>query len=391
MPKKLNLEKDDNGRYQTGGLNERQFQQAFKIIEGKQKKNRRKAKRTLTPAQIRAKKQSDIAKLGEKSKGVPFTVEDLQEFEKSRQKHKKAFGSTTAGITYAQLVAGSREIDIKRANNQVNDGSGISRATLSGVKDNIILVRVKASMKSVHQEHLVKIRLEEHNDYLHEPPGDSYTTAAKMAAQGRLSFDCDCGRHQYWYRYLATVGNYAVAPPKEFSFPKIRNPQMKGVACKHVLKAAVMLQSASWHRIIGRQMEVQASRIAYGDDRKRTHVIKDQEAKEASRNRSTQINPSKVQAQFKKYQRSQKALDQALKKGSKEIEKIRSQARRLRKQNNTIKKQNQQIGEMRDMLKASFNMFADGIKATGGTRQDAISKFAKQMNMSETKLKGVLK
>lgn len=391
MPKALNLDKDDNGRYLTGGLNERQFQQAFNLIQSKQKKNRRNAKRTLTPAQLRAKKTADLAKLGEKSKGVPFTVDDLKAFEKNRQQHKKAYNSSRAGISYPQLVAGSRDIDIKRANNKVQDGSGITRATLSGIKGNMILVRVKASMKSVHQEHMVKIRLEEHDDYLHEPPADSYTTAAKMAAQGRLSFDCDCGRHQYWYRYLATMGNYAVTPPKEFAFPKIRNPEMKGVACKHVLKAVVMLQSASWHKIIGRQMEVQATRVGFGDDRKRTHVIKGDEAKEAARNRSTQINQDKVKSEFRKYQRSQKALDKAISAGSKEIEKIRSQAKRIRKQSNTIKKQDQQLREMRDMLKASFSMFADGMKATGGTRQDAIKAFAQRMNMSETKLKGALK
>ncbi|MCV5390784.1 phage tail protein, partial [Escherichia coli] len=83
----------------------------------------------------------------------------------------------------------------------------------------------------------------------------------QLACAGRISFDCDCGRHQYWYRYLATMGNYCIAPPKEFAFPKIRNPELSGVACKHVLKAATMLQSLAWQRILANQMKQQARRV----------------------------------------------------------------------------------------------------------------------------------
>lgn len=182
-PKKLEVSKNDSGRYLTSGLNEKQFMQAFDMIRKQQTGNRRSAKRTLTPAQLRAKKASDMAKLGEKSKGVPFTVDDLREFEQNRNQHKTKFSSKTAGITYAQLVAGSREIDIKRANNQVQDGSGITRASLSGIKSNMVVVRVKASMKSVHEEHMVRIRLEEFDDLIHEPPGDNFSLAAKQACK----------------------------------------------------------------------------------------------------------------------------------------------------------------------------------------------------------------
>lgn len=51
-----------------------------------------------------------------------------------------------------------------------------------------------------------------------------------------LAFDCDCGRHQYWFRFIATIGGFNAGRP-ENGFPKIRNPQVHGVACKHVLRA----------------------------------------------------------------------------------------------------------------------------------------------------------
>ncbi|GAL07925.1 hypothetical protein JCM19237_305 [Photobacterium aphoticum] len=152
-----------------------------------------------------------------------------------------------------------------------------------------------------------------------------------------------------------------------------------------------MLQSVAWQKIIGKQMELAANRVSFGDDRKYSHVLTKQEAKAAAKNRSTKIDPEKAKAAFRNYQRSQKAFDKKLKQNQKEIDRVRKQANRIRKQSNTIKKQQQTIDQMRDMLKMSFAMFSDGIKAAGGTRDQAIKQFAQKMNMSESKLKGVLK
>nr|WP_225312426.1 hypothetical protein [Salmonella sp.] len=44
---------------------------------------------------------------------------------------------------------------------------------------------------------------------------------AKSLCAGRVSFDCDCGRHQYWYRYIATAGN-CHGPPKNTPIKKVR-------------------------------------------------------------------------------------------------------------------------------------------------------------------------
>lgn len=51
-----------------------------------------------------------------------------------------------------------------------------------------------------------------------------------------LAFDCDCGRHTYWFRYISTIGGFN-AGRAETGFPTQRNPQLHGVACKHVLRA----------------------------------------------------------------------------------------------------------------------------------------------------------
>ncbi|MDW3171472.1 hypothetical protein R8N48_31470, partial [Vibrio sp. Y184] len=87
---------------------------------------------------------------------------------------------------------------------------------------------------------------------------------------------------------MATMGNYCIAPPKEFAFPKIRNPELSGVACKHVLKAATMLQSLAWQRILANQMKQQARRVGFGSDNK-TYLLNENEKKAAARKSKTVV------------------------------------------------------------------------------------------------------
>lgn len=393
MPPKF--EKNDQGRYLTTGLDEKKFQQVFKQIESAQRKNRRDAKRTLTPDQLRRKSKAAIAKLGEKSKGVPFTVEDLKAFATNRDNFKKKYDSTTDGITYAQIVAGSRDIDIKRANNKVDDGSGITTARLNAIKHNEVIVRVKASMKSVHDEHLVRLRFEEWDDLLQEPPADSYEKAVKAACKGRMSIACDCGRHQYWYRYLATMGRYAIAPPKEFSFPKIKNPELKGVACKHVLKAAVMIQSAAWQRLLVKQMTMQAKRIGFGDDRRLNHTLTQDEQKAAARNRSTLIDKGKAdkaaEKDFKNYKRSQTALAKKLKADEVTAKRLKLALNRKRKAEQKNVKLTEQLQQQKDTIKAMYGLMRDAYKLQGKKAADVVRDMAKQLQVSESKIKAIIK
>lgn len=393
-----NFEQNDQGRYLSQGLDEKKFNQLFKLIEKEQKQNRRNAQRTLTPQQLRAKKASDLARLGQKKDGSAFTVDDLKQFEKSARAARQKYDSSRDGIRYAQLIAGSRDIDIKRANNRSGDGRGITRATLSAINANQIQVRVKASSVSVHEEHRVKIRLEEWDNHLLDPPDRSYQKAVKSACAGRLSFDCSCGRHQYWYRYIATVGRYAITPPKEFSYPKIRNPNLKGVACKHVLKAAVMLQSAVWHNLLVPHMKSQAKRISFGDDSKYARNFTEEEKQQGAKNRSTQINQQKVKAEFERYKRAEKAMANKMKIDEKAIEKARKTAQKAKKQqetikrqNQTIKKQNNELSAMRDLVKSSFSMLSDAYKLMGKSQDDAMKDFAKNQGMTLDQLRKIVK
>lgn len=150
--------KNQDGRYITDGLSSKDFTRVFELIRKEQNRKRRQANRTLTPGRLRNKSAEDILKLGKKKGGTFFTRDDLKGFEKLRSKAREKYDSKTAGITYAQLVASSQAIDIKRANNAVDDGSGIKRATPVSLRHNVINIRVEASDISVHQHHIVRVR-----------------------------------------------------------------------------------------------------------------------------------------------------------------------------------------------------------------------------------------
>lgn len=64
-------------------------------------------------------------------------------------------------------------------------------------------------------------------------------TAAKELVKSPLKFYCDCERHKYWYCYIATIGGFAVGRPYgllQDGYPKITNPNLEGIACKHVIR-----------------------------------------------------------------------------------------------------------------------------------------------------------
>ncbi len=75
-----------------------------------------------------------------------------------------------------------------------------------------------------------------------------------------LKFDCDCGRHRFWYRYISTIGGFN-AGRDETGFPKIRNPQLTGVACKHVLRTLTAIQQPAFRAFLMRAVDQDRERV----------------------------------------------------------------------------------------------------------------------------------
>lgn len=380
---KAPIEQDEGGRYLTRELTERQFNALFNKIGASQRKARRDAKRTLRPGALTRASAAELARLGNKPGGEAFTKDDLKEFKTARDKLRKRRGPL-AGIRYSELVIGSSRVRIKRANNQVDDGSGITGARLLSIKANLVTVRVSASRESKKQEHRVRIRLDEWDDYLMDasPANQAgYLKATKEACKARVSIDCDCEDHQYRYRYIATAGNYCVAPPKEFAFPKIRNPKLKGVACKHVLKAGAMMQSVAWQRLLAREMQKQAARNGFGDDKATNKVFDGDDAKAAAKNRAGPISVDKLREEFRKYQQRQQSLGKKLKKDAGLVDKLRKELTRTRKQLKDNERKAAAINKQakalaRDKVKLQLTSFIDAFKLIGKNTDEALTAFS---------------
>ncbi|WCH25152.1 hypothetical protein [Aeromonas salmonicida] len=401
------FEQDDKERFITEGLDHRDFMRVFRDVQRKNNAKRRGARRTLTPALFskgRRNKVQDLVRLGRKADGTEFTQDDLIRFDKMRKKFKKRMGGLP-GVTYLEVAHRSAKTRIDRASNRSNDRRGISKAALVAIRSNIATIRVKASEVSVHQEHRVQLRLEQWEEFMADASGTvrSYELATKKACAGRISIACDCGDHQYRYRYMATIGNYVLAPPKEGAFPKITNPELTGLACKHVIKSMTMMQSPVWQKVLGRQMADQARRAGYGDDSRTEKVFEDEDEKELARNKTTGVNSEKIKAAWEKYQVRQQAAKARIKSSKQLIELLRQKATKARKQatkakdkarllaadNEALRKQAAEL--LRDRLKIQFEAFADAFKVVGLPTEKALEAFAKKQKMPIAKLKEIIK
>lgn len=151
---------------------------------------------------------------------------------------KAASNKFLGGITPQQVINQSRIEDIKRANTQIHLASVFKR------KGNVISFFTNAGIGSKDTHHYVTVQLLDYpNLLLSRTKAPSVLDVRKAIIDGKIRFDCDCGRHQYWYRYVATVGKYNYGLD-ENRYPSTRNPKLTGVACKHALRVMKYVTSA---------------------------------------------------------------------------------------------------------------------------------------------------
>ena len=238
-------------------MNWKELQQMAKEFDREARKERQGAGEhradavgLLTPALLRKHIKSGtdlVLAYGKKGATVSYTVDDLKRFVEARERADKAFRPEPRGVPLAQLENASREADRQRSQE-------VKSALLYKVSGNMLFFQVQGN---INPHYLVRVRLEDWERHLHNPYLNPLI-AAKEAATGRISFDCACGRHQYWYRYLTQIGGFAINPPKEQDFPKIRNPGLTGCCCKHVLKVLRVLKTNAIQTVLSRELERQS-------------------------------------------------------------------------------------------------------------------------------------
>jgi hypothetical protein len=369
----------------------KRFEQLFNQVHRQNSENRRGAKGTLTPELMRKHLASgapmDLLH-GVNRQGKAFTRDDLVKFGKATKDAKQKYGFNKRGVPVKQLIASSLTADIMRAKQQIRTAT---LYRLFNSKDGMILhFRVTASKNSRLQHHQVKIRLDEWSNWITSTK--SYKTIVNKILSGRISFECDCGRHQYWYRYIATVGGFAIKP-LEYAYPKIRNPRLTGCCCKHVLKAFSVLQGPVVSRMVEKEVEKQAKAIGFGDDKAGAgrFLQKDELDKlEKESRQAKDVDKSMATKAFGMFQRAKQGIKQKMSETSvmKSLNQMRSEraaykkiATQEKRSREKAERENQQMSK--DLLKANLNTaLLQAAYRDNVPREKAIEKFAKANDIS---------
>jgi len=254
-------------------------------------------------------KKDLVLDFGKKGHKVKYTLAELNRMARSAKKVEDKFETKTAGVPVLQLLGASDKKDIMRAHAEIRT------AVLYKIHGNMLHFRVSASDDSDFTHHQVKIRLEEWDQQLRGLDAGSYQQSARGAATGRISFNCDCGRHRYWYRYLATIGGFGL-DPEEHVFPKIRNPGLKGCCCKHVIKTLATLRMSQVHNRIAKEMEDQGKKKGFF-----TKVFKGEAPQEkflsendlsTAEKAGTDSSVTEMQKEYRKYKAAQKGFNKKM-------------------------------------------------------------------------------
>ena len=367
---------------------ERLFNQIRKAIAGK----RRGARGTLTPAVLRKHLASgaDLSLLyGRKPDGTTFTADDLKDFAKQAKTFRQKNNVSGSGVRPEQLIASSLAIDIERCKIQIRTAT--LYRIFSGKAGVVLHFRTPASAGSKYKSHQVKIRLDEWNDYV--TTNMPFNAAAKRVLAGRISFDCDCGRHQYWYRYMATIGGYALRP-LENAYPKIRNPKLSGACCKHTLRALLSLKGAVVIKMVGEEMRKAAEQIGFGDDMPAvSRFLAGQQMQKLSRSAASVKVPTSAEAKkaFDQYQKAKKGFKKkmgetktisAIDKMKAEREAYKAVATKESQARKAAEKKEKDLSSalIKEQLKTALLM---GIYRDKKKRDDVISQFAKDNGMDQ--------
>jgi len=181
-----------------------------------------------------------------------ITTEDLKQFRNriGQLKRRSTLQKMKGGIRVAQIIklsdkspnmfGGVAEYgDIERSNAQIK--KAVPASSNKGLMR--FITNAGGTTPNVTRHH-VNIRFMSYGQAVSMPADKPNSRKiAKWLANEPIRFECDCGRHKYWFRYIAGVGGWGEGRI-ETGFPKIRNPKLMGVACKHVLRVARELMTS---------------------------------------------------------------------------------------------------------------------------------------------------
>lgn len=162
-----------------------------------------------------------------------LTDENLLTFVKNIERAADRFAG---GITPQQVINWSLPIDRERATKQIHLAVPMTR------KAGTVKFMTNAGPDSKDTHHFVYVELLGFGNALSGAREKGILSVKKYIVEQGIRFTCDCGRHRYYYNYIAGLGNYHLGA-KETRYPFIRNEKLAGLACKHVLRVMQWITS----------------------------------------------------------------------------------------------------------------------------------------------------
>lgn len=190
-----------------------------------------------------------------------ITASDLKAFARNIKTLQQNY---KGGISPQQVINLSLDIDIQRANKQITYAIPRSR------KGDVVHFLVDASGEHGDMHHFVNVQFLGFDGVRLYPGKITHHRIKSQIVRGGVRFECDCGRYKYWYRYLNTIAGTNFGR-QETAFPKIRNPNLTGVACKHILRTMQWIKSPQ-----GIQYLYNQAKKAQDEDGRRQNLNKDE-------------------------------------------------------------------------------------------------------------------
>ncbi|NWA11905.1 hypothetical protein [Pseudomonas gingeri] len=205
-----------------------------------------------------------------------LTVDDLMAFKAAvhdiQRRHGQRKGNVPVagapgGILAKQVINLSSPDDRSRASRQIHTVIPVSN------RGGVVHITTNASKGSDVARHHVYVQFLGYDAALAD--GNNSLEAAQRMLAGKLKFDCDCGRHTFWYRYIASIGSFNYGRPED-GFPRIRNPTMKGIACKHVIRVMATITAGATFNLFAKRM-IETGRKTLSNKRTAVTVAQQQE------------------------------------------------------------------------------------------------------------------
>jgi len=177
---------------------------------------------------------------------TPLAIREHNKAIKLYMKHYKH------GINIKNALDMSLDVDFKRNKEEL---SSVYSRTLT--QRGIFIFTVKASGKHKFNEYGVAKDFIAKKQDVHiwwDLNKTEDMTAEEILLNAPIKFECSCGRHSYWFRYIATKVNASLGL-QEHRFPQRNNKELKGLLCKHMIRTIDVIRRKSFLNTFSRYVD----------------------------------------------------------------------------------------------------------------------------------------